>query len=102
MPCSVAIDHVHLIEGTPQRLRVLGRAPGCLQVTLTTNPGVTTPASAIATPMLDGTGRFIFDVNLTQRYTCGATNFPTVTVSCSQKSDPNDTCQDAQWGNIPL
>jgi PKD domain-containing protein len=98
MACSIAINRVNLIQGTPQRLRVLGSALGCLEVTLTTSPAVTTAATANP----DGNGRFVLEADLSQQYICGAVFSPTVTVSCSIKSNPADTCLDAQWGGMPL
>jgi hypothetical protein len=98
MACSITIQRVNLLPGTPQRLRVQGIAPGCLQVALATSPAVTAPATANP----DGNGHFVFEVNLTQSFVCDAASPFTVTVSCSMQSNTNDLCPPAQWGGPTL
>jgi hypothetical protein len=95
MACSITIQNVSFLTGAmPQRIRVYGRAPGCLQVQLTTsNPTVTSPVST----MTDALGHFMLEAILMQAFVCDAPNPPTVTVSCIQKSNPSDVCMDAQW-----
>ena len=99
MACSLSIQKVSFLTGvTPQRIRVYGRAPGCLVVQLTTQPMVTMPVTATT----DAFGRFLLETTLLQTFNCGDPNPPTVTVSCIRKVNPTDACMDAQWSSATV
>ena len=102
MTCSVTIQHVNFVTTTPtHRLRVTGLAPGCWEVTLTTTPAVIALPGPV-TAMPDGSGRFRFDVPLTQSFTCNTANPPTVTVSCSGKYNTHDVCDPGVWTGVTV